>query len=443
MKAVSKFVFFALLCLSLQAQNVRPSPNAKPNPQRFVVVGDSLSAGVEDFSLEQTLQPHGYASVIASQAGWNLTLPLVPSPGYPNKLELASPPPPVVITQAPGSLLLPPAGTGRVYPNQQATNIAVPGLTVGSALTLRPTLNITADTPAQQVWATLVLGFPSLLNNWAPTEMELAKYLNPTLVIEWLGNNDALVPALAGQINALTPVSQFAVDYEAVLDKLPLTRARLVTATIPDVTEIPFFISVPQIAAQVPGATTQQVAAALGIGLNDYVRITGQDIVTEILNNPTLGPITARPCPSLPGLGVPSLPCVLTEADAKTIRARVNCYNLIISVETALHGGVVVDINKLVNNIYANGYTIPNTQTTLATTFLGGLFSLDGIHPSNTGYAIIANEFIRTMDARLGLKIPPLTSQQLLDVLHNDPLYLAPGAPAGTTPPNPGPVCGS
>ena len=38
--------------------------------------------------------------------------------------------------------------------------------------------------------------------------------------------------------------------------------------------------------------------------------------------------------------------------------------------------------------------------------FLGGFFALDGIHPTNTGYAVVANKFIDTMNASISTKIP-------------------------------------
>ena len=37
----------------------------------------------------------------------------------------------------------------------------------------------------------------------------------------------------------------------------------------------------------------------------------------------------------------------------------------------------------------------------------GGFFSLDGLHPSNTGYAVLANLFIQAFDTKYGLAIPP------------------------------------
>ncbi|HEY7212893.1 MAG TPA: SGNH/GDSL hydrolase family protein [Bryobacteraceae bacterium] len=393
----------------------------------MVVVGDSLSAGVQNFSLLDEQQPNGYASIIARQAGLPLSLPLVPFPGSPNVLHLTA----TGIEPVEGTLPFPP----RDNPNVEPTNLAIPGLTVSSALTLRPTSG--KPSSPEQEWATIVLGFPNL-PFWAPTEIELATALRPQLVIEWLGNNDALVPALAGQLDALTPANQFALNYEQILDRLAGTRAKLVTATIPDVTETAFFTSAQQIANQAAGGNIDFVTQTLGIGPNDYVRPSAQPFIASILTDPTKGPLPSA-CPApLPDLGVATLPCVLTEADAKKVRARVNCYNTIIKVETALHGGVVVDINRLVNQIYINGYNVAGK--TLTANFLGGLFSLDGIHPTNTGYGIIANEFIRTMNAQMNMKIPPA---DLAAILASDPLRddILPGPAVGQAPPPAGNSC--
>ncbi len=49
----------------------------------------------------------------------------------------------------------------------------------------------------------------------------------------------------------------------------------------------------------------------------------------------------------------------------------------------------------------------------LTTAFLGGLFSLDGIHPTNTGYAILANEYIQTINRALDAEISPVSVEQV------------------------------
>ncbi len=403
-------ILLSVTCSSalLQAEPQNSGQNA-PGFSRFVVVGDSLSAGVQNFSLLDSQVSNGYAAVIAKQAGWPLTLPLVPFPGIPNVLQLVSVGPPTVILPAPGSVPAP-----RDNPGIQPTNIAVPGLTVPSALTLRP--DPTSTNP-ETLWATVVLGFPSLLQGKAPTEMELATSLRPNILIDWLGNNDALVPALVGQLSALTPLDQFAIDYNQELDILSKTGAKLITATVPDVTEIAFFTSTADVAKQA-GLPIGTVTSMLGIGPNDFVRSGSQPSIDKILTGQMPGPLPAS-CPApLPDLGVPALPCVLTASDAAKVSATVNFYNLIIAADTFAHGGTVVDIHRLVDNIHQHGYPI-DSQTTLTTGFFGGLFSLDGIHPTNTGYGVIANEFIRVMNGYLGTNIPPANLQT---IFANDPL---------------------
>jgi hypothetical protein len=69
------------------------------------------------------------------------------------------------------------------------------------------------------------------------------------------------------------------------------------------------------------------------------------------------------------------------------------------------------------NQIAQNGYNAGGHK--LTTAFLGGIFSLDAIHPTNTGYAILANEVIKTMNRQLGAGVPPLSIEQ---VAATDPL---------------------
>ncbi|HEY6990610.1 MAG TPA: hypothetical protein VH369_19600 [Bryobacteraceae bacterium] len=393
------------------AANAAQIGHANPaNLSRLVIVGDSLSAGVQNFSLLDTQQIHGYASVLAQQAGVPLFLPLVPYPGAPNKLELVSPGPPPEIQQVPGSLPPIPRDNPLIVP----FNVSVPGITVAQSLTMRPTLEHSAD-PVQG-WATIVLGFPSLFLNQKPTQIELAKSLFPTTVIEWLGNNDALVPALLGQLPALTPIDSFTASYRQVLDELAKTHAQLITANIPDVTEIAFFTSGQRIAERT-GLPVQTVTSMLGIAANDYVRVTGQPFVDKILTGQMPGPLP-QACPSpLAALSSSPVPCVLTAADAAVIRSDISCYNDVIAAESAAHGALLIDAHALVDRIYATGYTINGQE--LTTDFLGGLFSLDGIHPTNTGYGIIANLFIDEMNKSLHTNIP---SANLSPIAARDPL---------------------
>ena len=48
------------------------------------------------------------------------------------------------------------------------------------------------------------------------------------------------------------------------------------------------------------------------------------------------------------------------------------------------------------------------------TTFVtGGLFSLDGVHPTSRGYGIVANEFIKVINTKWGTSIPLVNVSQI------------------------------
>ena len=59
----------------------------------------------------------------------------------------------------------------------------------------------------------------------------------------------------------------------------------------------------------------------------------------------------------------------------------------------------------------------------LGTNFLGGLFSLDGIHPTFAAQALIAEEFIAGINESYGYEfVPPLSRRQIRAALKSDPL---------------------
>jgi hypothetical protein len=373
---------------------------------------------VQNISLLETQQPNGYASLLAAQAGVPLVLPLIKSPGLPNVLELKGFNPLPVIQAAPGTIPSQP----RVNPNIQPTDLAEPGTTVAGALAPPALLP-----PPVGPWAQAVLESPAFPNT-PIGQVQEAIALNPTTVVLWLGNNDALVPALVGAISGLTPVSaadttnpsplaNFTGAFDTVIGALAQTHATLIVANIPDVTEVAFFTPITRI-SQATGLPAGWIAAALGTGTGDYLRFNALPVAFDILIGKTKGPLPAV-CPlPYPGFPAPNAPCVLTAADAATVRAHVNGYNAAIAAAVAsVPNAVLVDTHSLINQISLNGYNVPGRN--LNTGYLGGLFTLDGIHPTNTAYAIIANQFITTMNANLHTNIPPVNVNQ---IAKQDPL---------------------
>jgi lysophospholipase L1-like esterase len=345
---------------------------------RFVVVGDSLAAGYMNDSLLDAQQVASFASLIAAQAGEDLPLPLIAAPGIPNVIVSVDPGPPPIIVRAPG------VSSGRVNPTVQAMNLAVPGHTVNDALITRPSLPIDSLTD-------LVLGLPGLLAGVSRSQVEWAEVLAPSTVLLWLGANDVLSSVFAAT-PLVTPPAAFEADYAAVITRLASTGAALVVGNVPDVTRVPYLTPAQQV-AELVGQPLALIGPALGIGEGDAVTPQGLALVPAVLANPALGPLPAT--------------VVLTAAEAETIRAAIDAYNETIAARAAQFDATLVDVHALVSDLYDNGHVVNGRR--LTTAFLGGLFSLDGAHPSRTGHAIIANEFIKTMNRRTGAAIPPVS----------------------------------
>ncbi|MGN6639049.1 MAG: SGNH/GDSL hydrolase family protein [Mucilaginibacter sp.] len=83
----------------------------------------------------------------------------------------------------------------------------------------------------------------------------------------------------------------------------------------------------------------------------------------------------------------------------------VNSYNSTIKSVAAAKGLAVFDAYTFLNNIKQSGLVV-NGVSVNSNYISGGLFSLDGVHLTPRGYAIVANEFIKAINAKYGSTIP-------------------------------------
>jgi hypothetical protein len=72
----------------------------------------------------------------------------------------------------------------------------------------------------------------------------------------------------------------------------------------------------------------------------------------------------------------------------------------------AANGCAVADMNAFFTMIKTQGGIVANGETFTADYVSGGLFSLDGVHPSSKGAGIVANKFIETMNVKFGMNVP-------------------------------------
>jgi lysophospholipase L1-like esterase len=369
------------------------------NFTRTVFLGDSLTAGYQSGSLLDTQQVHGYANLVATQAAFPIALPLIAYPGAPSVIQLVKVGPPPVTTTASGTT------SGRDDFGLQPTDLAVPGAYVNDVANTLPLL--TPTTPQQQI-NQLVLGYPGFGFGTAYSQAQQAIAANPTTIFLWIGNNDALVADLTGMPSSMTTTANFTTQYQSLIQLLTTkTNAHLVLGNIPDVTLVPYLQPAALILAEYSAATGYPIAslsALLGITTGDFVTPAGLSQIPLILTGQQKTPISDAG--------------VLSAAEVVTVKAQVAAFNTVIAAQATASGATLVDINALFNSLAANGLTVGGYTGT--NSFLGGFFSLDGIHPTNTGYAVVANKFIDSLNAAVGSKIPDVN---LIPIAAADPLW--------------------
>jgi lysophospholipase L1-like esterase len=369
--------------LLLVAVFVTAAPaGAQTNFTTYVALGDSLTAGMSNGALVETHQRRSYPALLAAQAGVSaFEQPLISEPGIPTELALVTLIPPVVSTKATkqGAPL-------RLELARPYNNLGVPAANVSDLLT-----RVTDGG-----------GFHDLILRGRGTALAQGLSLKPTMVTLWIGSYDLLGAVVSGRAIegvTLTPVASFKAAFQSVVNAIKASGASAVAANVPDVTTIPFVNTIQPIVVGPTGAP---------------VRVNGQTVALIGPNGPlpanSLITLAAAPL-LLKGDGIPTavggtgraLPdeVILDLGEVAAIRERVGQYNQAIAEICQGAGIPVLDIHSFYANAAAHGYMVGGV--TLTSAFLsGGLFGYDGVHPTDLGYALIANEWIRLINSRGG-----------------------------------------
>ncbi|MDW8295734.1 MAG: hypothetical protein RMJ97_02515, partial [Raineya sp.] len=95
---------------------------------------------------------------------------------------------------------------------------------------------------------------------------------------------------------------------------------------------------------------------------------------------------------------------VLDEQEVNFVRNATNSYNAKIRAVAEAKGLALVDADVLFNQIIRDRRI---DGVSISTDFIsGGLFSLDGVHLTPKGYAVVANQFIKAINQKYGVSIP-------------------------------------
>ncbi|WP_430615560.1 SGNH/GDSL hydrolase family protein [Flavobacterium sp. JP2137] len=292
-----------------------------------------------------------------------------------------------------------------------------------------------------------------------------AMSLNPTFFTNWIGNNDVLSYSTSGGVGAvsgvgandITTLSVFKESYEKIIEVLTSKGAKGVVATIPDVTAIPFFTTVPYNPVPLDAANAAALnagyaqyngglAMALGagaltqeevtqrtikfvagknavviedkfltnlsaMGLPNYRQATAEDLLV-LTSQSVIGKPVGEDPTKLNGVSVPLADQWVLSKDEIAIAKKATIdFNEIIKAAAASKNLAVVDMNAVLNKA-VSGLRAEDGQIYTADYFkgLGNLstvmFSLDGVHLNARGYAFVANEILQTINMHYKSKIP-------------------------------------
>ncbi|MGV6845333.1 MAG: G-D-S-L family lipolytic protein, partial [Lutibacter sp.] len=289
---------------------------------------------------------------------------------------------------------------------------------------------------------------------------------NPTFFSLWIGNNDVLGFALSGGTGVdqngnfdpttygsddITDPNVFASVYNGLLQALTANGADGIVTNIPRITSIPFFTTVPYNAIPLDAATAnavnqgyanynagiqQAMAGQLitaeeanrrtinftegynavviededltdltALGIPSYRQATAEDLLV-LTSRTFLGTLVNNNPQQVNGVSVPLADkWVLTPEEQTAIENARISFNQTIQALATQYGLAFFDADALLQQMLVSGIT-ENGITTTAVYATGGGFSLDGVHPSPRGYAIIANAMIDAINQQYQSNIP-------------------------------------
>ncbi|MBO9703239.1 MAG: hypothetical protein J7604_23695 [Sporocytophaga sp.] len=243
---------------------------------------------------------------------------------------------------------------------------------------------------------------------------------NPTFVSIWIGNNDVLGYASTGGEeggDSITSVTAYTQYLYAIVNTVTAGGAKGVIANITDVTSIPYFRTVPYnglvLTSQAQVDALNAGYAPLGIkfnlGQNPFI-ISDKNApggLRQIKSDELILLTIPQDSIKCKGLGS-QIPIpgkyVLDQTEIANIKTATAGYNQAIVTVAQQKDLAFADMASLMSSL-STGITFDGL--TFTTTFVtGGAFSLDGIHLTPQGNAIVANGFIDAINHKYSSTLP-------------------------------------
>jgi len=358
--------------------------------ERYVSMGNSITAGFQSAGINDSTQKQSYAALVAGAMGSRYYYPSLNAPGCP--------PPFTNIftgTRVSGGTSTTCAFRGPNIP-PFLTNVAVPGAEVIDGYANFPVLGTNSN-----ALTLLMLG--------GRTQTQAMMDAHPTFVSVWLGNNDLLGAAEAGDTTLATDTATFRTEYANVLDSIQATGASALLIAVglghlANNVVVPFFsrgstwYGLAAAGAFAPAPFT--VAANCAPPRGDTVLVSFPYGFT-LLATAQGGTPTTLDCTAPPVVEPPEV--------AFFVRLQLE-YNAIIQGLAAAHSWAYTDsLNTTLDSLAAvpNQFApFPNTSAACSGSPFGLTFSCDGLHPNAGTQRLIARKIARAINAKYGSAIP-------------------------------------
>ena len=377
---------------------------------RYVSMGNSITAGVQSGGINDSTQSQSYAVLLARAMGSPFFVPFMNKPGCPPPITnvFAQPAP----TRVGGGT----ATTCALRKSQSPPPPFISNTAVPSAEVIDIYNNLDATSNANSLTQFFLGGL---------TQAQMMRRAQPTFVSVWIGNNDVLGAATnaanGGDSTLITPVATFQGNYTTLLDTLAAAAPRgAVLIGVANVTAIPFFSS----GAIYFAIKNNQVP---GVVFPPAFTVSNNCAPSSLLPGVGRGDSTLVPFPygaALIGAAAAGQPRNLDCGDGTAqivvpkelikLLGAVQAYNAFISAQATAHGWAYLDPNPALDSLRL--LPQPNTvvrafpligQPCSANPF-GSAFSCDAVHPSAATQRLIAEKLRRAINAAYTTSIPPI-----------------------------------
>ena len=435
-----QIVFVCLFGITLTSckpkENLLPNSPGEINLQQFVAIGDGNTAGYMDDALYQYGQQNSLGAILQTQlqlvGAGEIYNPLMGSAniganssllsklilGYKTDCLGANGLSPIRFAQQGEAL------TASVYSFQNKySNFGVPGLRmIDMVSTDFGNINLPQHNAFFARMSKDQFNLPGS-GNYSSVQENVFDGGYPTFCSIYLGIEDVLPYARSGATqNPMSPLAGFpGLGFEESLiqlcGQLYSQNVKAVVGTIPDITQMPYFTTIPYNGLNLDdekAASLNQIYGPLGfsftVGSNPFM-----------IEDPAAGAFGVRPMVEgeLILLSVPldSMKChqygsvyplrdefVLTLAELQEIRNQILAYNQVIRQHSNFYGFAIAETAdfyaKLYDGFLYNGVAMSSKFVS------GGAYSLDGIHLNPRGNALLANIFIAAINKTYKSSIP-------------------------------------